>query len=70
MAKKLRPKGTGSDDQTVTPTGSGRLIQQVEGGEVVIYAPSRVEGSDTVYTVVGREPLAKGAAPFSVRHGD
>jgi hypothetical protein len=70
MAKKLRKSGTGASDTTVTPTGSGRLIYHPDGGHVVVYHPSGVEGSDTIYTEMTREPLAKGLAIPTSRHGD
>lgn len=70
MAKKIRKSGTGSTDATVTPSGSGRLIYQVEGASVVIYSPSRTESGDTIYIEVGREPLATGVSYTASRHGD
>jgi hypothetical protein len=70
MAKKIRKSGTGSDDVTLTPSGSGRLIYNREGNAVVIYAPSRVEGADTIYIETGREPVASGVTYTTSRHGD
>jgi nitrous oxidase accessory protein NosD len=70
VAKKVRKTGTGSADTTVTPSGSGRLIYQQEGNAIVVYSPSRVEGADTIYTEIGREPSASGTSYTAVRHGD
>lgn len=70
MAKKLRRSGTGASDATIAPPGTGRLIYNLEGGHVVVYAPSAVEGSDTIYTEQNREPVARGLALPTTRHGD
>lgn len=70
MAKKIRKTGTGASDATVVPSGSGRLIYQVEGGSVFVYAPSAVEGPDTIYTAISREPCATGVSYTASRHGE
>lgn len=59
MAKLLR-KNVSTNDTTVTPSGTGRLIFQQEGGYIVVYAPAGPSGADTFYTEQYREPCATG----------
>lgn len=70
VAKKIRKMGTGSSDTTVTPSGSGRLIYQQEGNRIVVYSPAAVEGADTIYIEVSREPVASGVSYTASRHGE
>lgn len=60
MALKLRG-GPVSGDTTVTPTGTGPHIFQDHGdGNIWVYIPQGVEGSDTIYRPIRKEPKAAG----------